>query len=142
MKSWERAMLYTLFAGMVAMTLVGARSRTQKLVRAERIEIVDTQGDTRIELQVSENGDVEINMTGPQGSVGLGVGSQGTGMAVLLDQVPRVTIGTDPMGNAGLVLYSPSVQPLITLNVSAMGEPTVRVVDSSGMPLLNIPEQQ
>lgn len=142
MKSWERVMLYTLFAGMVATTLVGAKTRTQKLVRAERIELVDAYERTRIVFQVQENGDVGINMTGPQGSVSLGVGNQGTGMAVLVGEAVRVTLGADPMGNAGLSLYSPSVQPLVSLGVSAMGDPTVSVVDSSGTPLLTVPEQK
>lgn len=131
-----------MFVAMMTVTLMGAKTRTQKLVRAEKIEIVDAQGNVRIELQVKENGDVEINMTGPQGSVGLGVGIQGTGMAVLVGEVPRVTIGADPMGGAGLALYSPSVQPLISMTVSAMGEPTVRVVTSDGTPLVTVPEQQ
>lgn len=143
MKSWERLMLYGMFAVIVGGILVGAKTRTQKLVRAERIEIVDAEGVVRIELAVSETRDVSVILTGPMGKTILGAGNEGTGFVVLSREgVPRVTLGTQVMGNAGMGIYSGMAQPLIGFRVTAMGEASANILDSNGAFLLQIPKEQ
>lgn len=111
---------YTVVLFVPAAFLMGAKSKPLQVLEVKQLNIVDSQGVTRISLGLSTDGSSNVTFRSPTG-------------------VSRVTLGTDANGGAGLSMYDDKGMVPIDLGLLASGASGFRILDEAGNSIMTVP---
>lgn len=143
---WNRALML----GGVALLVYGgtthtvpAKAKTEKLVRAERVEIVDSQGQSVAVLGVDEQGSAGLFLNDPGGGVRVALAHDANGSALFLrdnEGVIRVGVAQFAHGGGGVALHGPGSRGAAVLYYKDGGSLTF--YDPEGEPTLRFPGEE
>lgn len=121
--------------------LAPARKGVDKILRSERLEIVDQQGRPRVVLGLDEQGSagVMVNDTAGEARVTLLHDSEGSALFIRdAEGVIRVGVAQFAHGGGGVALHGPNSRGAAVLYLQEAGSLTF--YDVEGEPTLRIPE--
>ena len=137
-----------LWVGILCLSLYGFRQRavpaakTERLVRTERIEIVDSQGRTAIVLGFDDQNAAGVYINDADGSMRVALAHDAGGSALFLrdaDGVIRVGVAQFAHGGGGVALHGPASQGAAVLYFKEKG--TLTFYDPAGEQILRLPEE-
>lgn len=143
---WNRLLLLGLaslvvygFSGRV----VPAKTKTEKVLRAERLEIVDASGNQAVVLGFDKQGSAGLFVKDGAGTVRLAVAHDPEGSALFIRDssgVIRVGVAQFAHGGGGVALHGPDSKGAAVLYLEETGSLTF--FDSEGNANFKIPEQE
>ena len=123
--------------------VVPAKAKTEKLVRAERVEIMDSQGQPVAVLGIDEQGSAGLFLNGPGGGVRVALAHDANGSALFLrdnEGLIRVGVAQFADGGGGVALHGPGSRGAAVLYYKDRGSLTF--YDLEGEPTLRVPEEE
>ena len=122
--------------------VVPAKSRTEKVVRTERLEIMGKQGEPAAILGFDDDGAAGLFINDPGGSMRVALAHDADGSALFIrdaDGVIRVGVAQFAHGGGGVALHGPNSQGAAVLYFKESGSLTF--FDPLGNPTLRLPEE-
>lgn len=119
-----------------------ARRGTDRLVRAERLEIVDPEGRARIVVGLDEHGSAGVMVNDSDGEARVTLLHDSEGSALFIrDAEGTIRIGVAQFadGGGGVALHGPDSRGAAVLHYQEAGSLTF--YDAEGEPTLRIPEK-
>jgi len=118
-----------------------AKSKTEKIVRTERLEIMGEQGQPAVILGFDDEGSAGLFINDPGGSVRAALAHDSSGSALFIrdaEGVIRVGVAQFAHGGGGVALHGPNSQGAAVLYFKESGSLTF--YDPEGNPTLQMPE--
>jgi len=144
---WWNRLLVLCVAGTVTLGFTSqvapARRNVEKILRAERLEVVDHQGRPRVVLGLDEQGaaGVMVNDTTGEARVTLLHDAEGSALFIRdAEGVIRVGVAQFAHGGGGVALHGPNSRGAAVLYFQEAGSLTF--YDLDGEPTMRIPEKQ
>jgi len=138
-----------LWVGILCLSFYGFRERamptaakTEKLVRTERVEIVDPQGRTALVVGLDDQNATGLYINDPDGSMRVALAHDANGSALFLrdaDGVVRVGVAQFSHGGGGVALHGPASQGAAVLYFKEKG--TLTFYDPAGEQILRLPQE-
>lgn len=122
--------------------VVPAKSRPEKVVRAERLEIIGQGGEPAAVLGFDDDGAAGLFINDPDGSMRVALAHDADGSALFLRDaqgVIRVGVAQFAHGGGGVALHGPGSQGAAVLYFKESGSLTF--YDPEGNPTLRVPEK-
>ena len=143
---WNRLLLLGLaslvvygFGGRV----VPAKTKTEKVLRAERLEIVDSAGNEAVVLGLDDQGSAGLFVKDGAGTVRLAAAHDPQGTALFISDssgVIRVGVAQFAHGGGGVALHGPDSKGAAVLYFKEAGSLTF--FDPEGNPTFKAPEEE
>ena len=143
---WNRLLLLALTSLVVygfGARVVPAKTRTEKVVRAERLEILDANGNDAVVLGFDEQGSAGVFIRDGAGMVRLALAHDPAGSALFIrdsEGVIRVGVAQFAHGGGGVALHGPDSKGAAVLYFQESGSLTFS--DAEGDPTLRVPESE
>lgn len=121
--------------------VVPAKARTEKVIRAERLEIMGPQGEPAAVLGFDDEGATGLFINDPGGSMRVALTHDSSGSALFLRDsqgVIRVGVAQFAHGGGGVALHGPGSKGAAVLYFKESGSLTF--YDVGGNPTLRVPE--
>jgi len=121
---------------------VPAKTRTEKVIRAERLEIIGHQGQPAAVLGFDDAGSAGLFINDPGGSVRLALAHDPEGSALFIrdsNGVIRVGVAQFAHGGGGVALHGPDSKGAAVLFFKEAGSLTF--FDGEGNPTVRLPEE-
>jgi len=122
--------------------VVPAKSKTEKVIRAERLEIMGPLGEPAAILGFDDDGAAGLFINDPGGSMRVALAHDSNGSALFIrdsDGVIRVGVAQFAHGGGGVALHGPNSQGAAVLYFKESGSLTF--FDPVGNPTLRLPEE-
>jgi hypothetical protein len=143
---WNRLLLLSLTSLLVygfGARVVPAKTKTEKVVRAERLEIMDSNGNDAIVLGFDEQGSSGVFVKDGAGTVRLALAHDPGGSALFIrdsEGVIRVGVAQFAHGGGGVALHGPGSKGAAVLYFREAGSLTF--YDPEGNPTMRLPEAE
>lgn len=121
---------------------VPAKTRTEKVVRAERVEIVDKNGIAAVVLGLDDQGSAGVFINDGAGSVRVALAHDTEGSALFIRDakgVIRVGVAQFAHGGGGVALHGPDSKGAAVLYFKEAGSLTF--FDPEGNPTVRVPDK-
>ena len=121
---------------------IQARSKEEKLIRAQRLEILDDRGEPAIVLGFDDQDAGGLFINDPRGAMRVALAHDASGSALFIrdaEGVVRVGVAQFSHGGGGVALHGPASQGAAVLYFKEKGSLTF--YDLDGEPLLRLPEE-
>jgi hypothetical protein len=122
--------------------VVPARVKTEKVIRAERLEIMGQRGEPAAILGFDDEGAAGLFINDPGGSMRLALAHDPNGSALFIrdaEGVIRVGVAQFAHGGGGVALHGPGSRGAAVLYLKDSGSLTF--YDLEGNPTLSVPEK-
>ncbi|GEM_PF-5790865 len=124
-------------------TIVSAQAATaEKVVRAEKIEVVDQAGKVRMQIGVTDQGDPSITLLDDahRPLIQIAAGRAGAGLLMGNSEQPTLAVlGVDDRGAPNLILNNPNGKKHASLGVQATtGEAFLQLFTQDGTPRVSL----
>jgi len=142
---WNRLLvlgLASLLAYGFSTQVVPARGKIEKIVRAERLEIMGPQGEPAAILGFDDEGAAGLYINDPGGSMRVALAHDPSGSALFIrdaEGVIRVGVAQFAHGGGGVALHGPGSRGAAVLYLKDSGSLTF--YDLEGNPTLSVPER-
>ena len=143
---WNRLLLLTLTSLVVygfGARVVPAKTKTEKVVRAERLEIMDENGNEAVVLGFDEQGSAGVFVRDGAGTVRLALAHDPGGSALFISDsegVIRVGVAQFAHGGGGVALHGPDSKGAAVLYFQESGSLTF--YDAEGDPTFKVPDSE
>jgi hypothetical protein len=118
-----------------------AKARTEKVIRAERLEIVGSQGEPAVILGMDDAGSTGLFINDPGGSIRVALAHDSEGSALFIrdaNGIIRVGVAQFSHGGGGVALHGPDSKGAAVLYFKETGSLTF--FDAEGNPTSRVPE--
>jgi len=142
---WNRLLLL----GVISLLTLGfstqvvpAKSKIEKVVRAERVEIMGQRGEPAAILGFDDEGAAGLFINDPGGSMRVALAHDSSGSALFIrdaEGVIRVGVAQFAHGGGGVALHGPGSRGAAVLYLQESGSLTF--YDLEGNPTLSVPEK-
>lgn len=143
---WWNRLLILILAAMVVYGFtsraVPAKAKVEKVIRAERLEIMGKQGEPAAILGFDDQGAAGLYIYDPGGSMRVALAHDGSGSALFLRDAEgtiRVGVAQFAHGGGGVALHGPGSQGAAVLFYKESGSLTF--YDGEGNATLRVPEK-
>lgn len=142
---WNRLLLLSvvsLLALGFTNQVVPAKAKTEKLIRAERLEIIGQRGEPAAILGFDTEGAAGLFINDPGGSMRVALAHDSSGSALFIrdaEGVIRVGVAQFAHGGGGVALHGPGSRGAAVLYLKESGSLTF--YDLEGNPTLSVPEK-
>lgn len=142
---WNRLLVLgmaSLLAYGFSTQVVPARGKIEKIVRAERLEIMGPQGEPAAILGFDDEGAAGLFINDPGGSMRVALAHDPSGSALFIrdaEGVIRVGVAQFAHGGGGVALHGPGSRGAAVLYLKDSGSLTF--YDLEGNPTLSVPEK-
>jgi hypothetical protein len=141
---WNRLLILGLAVFLVygfTSRTVPAKSKVEKVLRTERLEIVNKQGEPAVIAGFNDDGAAGLFINDPQGSMRVALAHDGSGSALFLRDAEgtiRVGVAQFAHGGGGVALHGAGSQGAAVLYYKESGSLTF--YDPQGNPTVQLPE--